>query len=31
MDDYAHHPRELAAALTSERRMFPGRRVTAVF
>ena len=31
MDDYAHHPRELAAALTSVRRMFPGRRVTAVF
>ena len=30
-DDYAHHPRELAAALTSVRRMFPGRRVTAVF
>ena len=31
VDDYAHHPRELAAALTSVRRMFPGRRVTAVF
>ena len=31
MDDYAHHPRELAAALTSVCRMFPGRRVTAVF
>lgn len=31
MDDYAHHPRELAAALTSVRRMFPGRRITALF
>lgn len=31
MDDYAHHPRELAAALTSLRRMFPGRRITALF
>ncbi len=24
MDDYAHHPRELAATLTSVRKMFPG-------
>ncbi len=31
MDDYAHHPRELAAMLTSVRQMFPGRRVTALF
>ena len=31
MDDYAHHPRELAAALTSVCRMFPDRRVTAIF
>lgn len=31
MDDYAHHPNELAAALESLRGMFPGRRVTAVF
>jgi UDP-N-acetylmuramate--alanine ligase len=31
MDDYARHPRELAATLTSVCRMFPGRRVTAVF
>ena len=31
MDDYAHHPRELAAALTSVRKMFPGRRITAIF
>lgn len=31
MDDYAHHPRELAAALGSLRGMFPGRRITAIF
>lgn len=31
MDDYAHHPRELAAALSSLRGMFPGRRITAIF
>ncbi len=31
MDDYAHHPRELAAAIGSVRRMFPERRLTAVF
>lgn len=31
MDDYAHHPRELSAALTSLRKMFPGRRITALF
>ncbi len=31
MDDYAHHPNELAATLTSVKKMFPGRRVTAVF
>lgn len=31
MDDYAHHPNELAATLTSVRNMFPGRRITAVF
>lgn len=31
MDDYAHHPRELAAALTSVRGMFPGRHITALF
>ncbi|MCD8072152.1 MAG: UDP-N-acetylmuramate--L-alanine ligase [Alistipes sp.] len=31
MDDYAHHPRELTAAITSLRGMFPGRRLTAVF
>ena len=31
MDDYAHHPRELAATLTSVAEMFPGRRITALF
>jgi len=31
MDDYAHHPRELAATLASMRKMFPGRRITALF
>lgn len=31
MDDYAHHPRELAATLTSVAKMFPGRRITALF
>jgi UDP-N-acetylmuramate--alanine ligase len=31
MDDYAHHPRELAATLASVRRMFPGRRIMALF
>lgn len=31
MDDYAHHPRELSAALTSVCKMFPARRVTAIF
>ena len=31
MDDYAHHPRELLATITSVKRMFPGRRLTALF
>ena len=31
MDDYAHHPRELTTTLTSVRKMFPGRRITALF
>lgn len=31
MDDYAHHPRELSATINSVRKMFPGRRLTAVF
>ena len=31
MDDYAHHPEELEATLTSVRKMFPARKVTAIF
>lgn len=31
MDDYAHHPREIEAALSSVRAMFPSRKVLAVF
>lgn len=31
MDDYAHHPRELSAAITSVKKMFPNRELTAVF
>ena len=31
MDDYAHHPRELAATITSVKQMFPKRKVTAIF
>lgn len=31
MDDYAHHPAELRATITSIRKMFPDRRITAAF
>ncbi|MBQ1913567.1 MAG: UDP-N-acetylmuramate--L-alanine ligase [Bacteroidales bacterium] len=31
VDDYAHHPAELASAISSLRSMFPGRRLTAIF
>jgi UDP-N-acetylmuramate--alanine ligase len=31
IDDYAHHPEELGAALGSIREMYPGRRITAIF
>ena len=31
MDDYAHHPRELSAAITTVKRMFPERKLTAIF
>ncbi|MEG0601565.1 MAG: UDP-N-acetylmuramate--L-alanine ligase [Mucinivorans sp.] len=31
MDDYAHHPRELASMLSSVRGMFPGRHITVCF
>lgn len=31
IDDYAHHPQELATAISAIREMFPGRKLTAVF
>ena len=31
IDDYAHHPAELATAISSLRGIFPGRKITAVF
>ncbi len=31
MDDYAHHPAELASAISSIRDIFPGRKLTAIF
>ncbi|HUP18552.1 MAG TPA: UDP-N-acetylmuramate--L-alanine ligase [Gemmatimonadota bacterium] len=31
IDDYAHHPTEVEAALATARRSFPGRRLVAVF
>ncbi len=31
MDDYAHHPNELKATITSFRELFPGRRLLVVF
>ena len=31
VDDYAHHPEELRATITSLRDIFPGRRLTAIF
>ncbi len=31
IDDYAHHPREIMATLSSIREMVPGRHVTAIF
>ncbi|HXF94827.1 MAG TPA: UDP-N-acetylmuramate--L-alanine ligase, partial [Gemmatimonadales bacterium] len=31
MDDYAHHPTEVAATLEAARQVFPGRRLVAVF
>ena len=31
MDDYAHHPDEIRASLTSVTRLFEGRKVTVVF
>jgi UDP-N-acetylmuramate--alanine ligase len=31
VDDYAHHPTELAATLAAARQAYPGRRIVAVF
>jgi UDP-N-acetylmuramate--alanine ligase len=31
IDDYAHHPSELAAAIRSTRRMYPNRHLTGIF
>ena len=31
IDDYAHHPKEIAAAVSAMRDIFPGRKLTAVF
>lgn len=31
IDDYAHHPNEISAAISSIRDIFPGRRLTTVF
>jgi UDP-N-acetylmuramate--alanine ligase len=31
VDDYAHHPTEVAATLSAARQAYPGRRVVAVF
>ena len=31
IDDYAHHPAEIEAFLTSVRALYPGRHVTAIF
>ena len=31
MDDYAHHPAEIGAALRSVKSAFPGRHITAIF
>ena len=31
IDDYAHHPRELAATIESVRYLYPGKRVVGIF
>ncbi len=31
IDDYAHHPRELRAVITSIRELYPGRKITGIF
>jgi len=31
IDDYAHHPEELRAAILSARELFPGKKITGIF
>jgi UDP-N-acetylmuramate--alanine ligase len=31
IDDYAHHPEELRAAITSVKRLYPGKKLTTIF
>lgn len=31
IDDYAHHPKELEATITSVRELYPGRKITGIF
>lgn len=31
IDDYAHHPEELNAAIASARELFPGKKITGIF
>lgn len=31
IDDYAHHPAELASAISSIKNVFPGRKITGIF
>ncbi|MCI1779159.1 MAG: UDP-N-acetylmuramate--L-alanine ligase [Bacteroidales bacterium] len=31
IDDYAHHPKEISAAIRSLREMFPGRKISGIF
>ncbi len=31
IDDYAHHPREIEATVTSVRKMFPDKKITGIF
>ncbi len=31
IDDYAHHPKEISAAVSSIRNIFPGRKLTGIF
>jgi UDP-N-acetylmuramate--alanine ligase len=31
IDDYAHHPREIDAAISAARQLYPGKKITVVF